>query len=306
MLTLLIVIVAMSASSQSTEASSKPSQNILTQGGDDVIAVIDLSGPIVDEETSSDPLSFSSNVISSRQVKSVLKDLKEDDKVKAIVIRLNSPGGGVVASDELYRSILSVKEKKPVVFSFGDVAASGGYYIAAAGNKIVANPATITGSIGVIAQFPELTGLYEKVGVKMTTFKSGEFKDIGSTDRPVTESETQIMQSIITDSYDQFISAIVNGRNMDEANVRQLADGRIYSGIQAKQNGLIDELGTVETAIEIAKELSKVEDPSVIEYSEGGFWESLLQSQAQRLQPFSALNQLLPLQKSGVYYLMSI
>lgn len=299
------IAVALSSGETSFEGAAPLSQKVIKNGGEDKVALLRLEGPISESE-SSGGLTGASGSVSSTRVNKILDGLMEDDSVKAVVLRINSPGGTVVASDDIYRKVTALQKKKPVIASLGDTTASGGYYIAVASNKIVANPATITGSIGVIAQFPKLSGLYEKIGLEMRTIKSGEFKDIGSESRDLTDAEKAILNSIIKDSYDQFVAAVSQGRKMDEAKVRQLADGRIYSGKQAKENGLVDELGGLEDAIDLAADTANIEDPTIVEFSDKSFFESLLSSQAEKLSISSAvgadLSRIFP-QEFGVYYL---
>ncbi|MEO8581195.1 MAG: signal peptide peptidase SppA [Patescibacteria group bacterium] len=299
-----LIALVVIGTSTSKELPTYPTRTV-TSGGSEKVAIIPLSGDIVAEDTNNDPLAFSSGVISAKKVIPLLDHVMNDDEIKAVVLKVNSPGGGVVASDEIYRKVKELKAKKPVIVSFGDMAASGGYYISAGATEIIANPATITGSIGVIAQFPQYNDLLNKLGVQMRTIKSGEFKDIGSPQRPMTDSEKQIFQSMINEAYDQFVHAIADGRNMDEAKVRQIADGRIYTGKQAKENGLVNELGTVDTAINRAKTLADIKDPTVVEYTERGFFESLLSSSLQKINPLATLSSNLPQTHSGIYYLMS-
>jgi protease IV len=295
------MILALSQA-ESPEVGQTPlSQKIIKKAGDDKIAVIRLEGPISDSDSAGSFAGPSQSVSATRVIK-VLDKLAEDDEVKAVILRINSPGGTVVASDEIYRRVRELQKDKVVVASLSDMAASGGYYIAVGANKIVANPATITGSIGVIAQFPKLQGLYDKIGVEMRTFKSGEFKDIGSESRDLTESERQILDSIVKDSYDQFVKTVSEGRNMDEAKVRELADGRIYSGVQAKENGLVDELGDFQTAITTTNDLAKLNNPSVVEYSDQSFFEALLSAQAKRFNFGVNIDGIVP-QHYGVMYL---
>ncbi|HEX7018173.1 MAG TPA: signal peptide peptidase SppA, partial [Patescibacteria group bacterium] len=263
----IILVFAFGLFSSST-TTPNISQKVIEEGGLDKVAIVNLSGPIVESAGSSDPLALSPEIVASRRVLPLLDHLAEDDSVKVVMLRINSPGGAVVPSDEIYRKVLELREKKPVVASMGDTAASGGYYIAAGANKIIANPATITGSIGVIAQFPEVSGLFNKLGVEMRTFKTGEFKDIGSVTREVTAAEDEIITNMINEMYSLFVQAIVDGRQMDEAKVRELADGRIYTGLQAKENGLIDELGNYDYSIEYASSLAGIDNPTVVEYSD--------------------------------------
>lgn len=188
--------------------------------------------------------------------------------VKAVVLRVNSPGGAVAPSQEIYQEIVKFRRetKKPVVASLGSVAASGGYYVAAAADRIVANPGSITGSIGVIMQIPNVGGLLQKVGVKTTVIKSGENKDLGSITRDLTESERRILQEVMDDVHGQFIDAVAAGRRVDRARIEPLADGRIFSGRQALGLGLVDELGDLPDAIERAGALVGISGrPKVIQ-----------------------------------------
>jgi protease-4 len=177
------------------------------------------------------------------------------DQIRAVILRVESPGGAVTPSQEIYRELLRLREKKPLIASLGEVAASGGYYIASACSTIVANPGTITGSIGVImGTMYNVQGLLEKLGVKGTVVKAGTYKDIGSSIRDMTAEERQILKSMLDDVHKQFIAAVAEGRKMDEAVVQTLADGRIYSGEQAQRLGLVDQLGNFQDAITLAAE----------------------------------------------------
>jgi protease-4 len=229
----------------------------LTQfGGDstfalgDKIAVVDIKGVIT----------------SSRDIVEQIDTFKVDDDVKAIILRINSPGGGVGPSQEIYREVLSAKEKKKVVASMESVAASGGYYVACASDLIVANPGTITGSIGVVMEFSNVEDLLKKIGLRSYVIKSGKHKDIGSPLRKMTPEERSILQGVIDSVHNQFIRAVAKGRDMKEEKVRQIADGRIFSGEQAKELGLVDRLGSLQDAIEIAAELIGVEGEPVVIY----------------------------------------
>lgn len=189
-----------------------------------------------------------------------LKKWGESGSVSAIVLHVNSPGGGIAPSQEIYNEILRVREEegKIVVTSMSSVAASGGYYIACASDMIMANPGTITGSIGVILSYPTAGELFKKAGIKYETVKSGELKDVGSLDRNMTANERKMLSAMVMDSYEQFVEAIVAGRDMDKEEVYKLADGSIYSGRQAYNNGLIDTLGGFEDAIRLAAELAGI------------------------------------------------
>lgn len=179
-----------------------------------------------------------------------LQDFLNDPSIRAIVVRINSPGGVVAPTQEIYRALNKTREKgKPVVASMGSVAASGGYYIASAADSIYANPGTLTGSIGVIMQISNLGGLLKKVGVRFEVVKAGRHKDIGSFAREMTSEERRILQNLLDDVYEQFVEAIATGRKLEKERVRELADGRIFTGRQAKEAGLIDNLGDLEDAI---------------------------------------------------------
>jgi protease IV len=201
-----------------------------------------------------------------------------DDAVKAIILRIDSPGGGVGPSQEIYREVLKAKQKKKMVTSMGAVAASGGYYVACASDLIVANPGTITGSIGVIMQFSNFEELLKKIGVKGVVLKSGEHKDIGSPFREMTPEEKKIMQETLDNVHQQFIRAVADGRNLDPAKVLPIADGRIMTGEQAKQLGLVDKMGNLDDAIEEAAKLVGIEGRPHVLYPKKKFtlWELLM------------------------------
>ena len=201
-----------------------------------------------------------------------------DDAVKAIILRIDSPGGGVGPSQEIYREVLKAKQKKKMVTSMGAVAASGGYYVACASDLIVANPGTITGSIGVIMQFSNFEELLKKIGVKGVILKSGEHKDIGSPFREMTAEEKKIMQETLDNVHQQFIRAVADGRNLDPAKVLPIADGRIMTGEQAKQLGLVDKMGNLDDAIEEAAKLVGIEGKPHVLYPKKKFtlWELLM------------------------------
>ncbi len=189
----------------------------------------------------------------------------DNSSIKAIVLHINSPGGGVAISQEIYDAILRLKERKPVVASMGSVAASGGYYVACGADRIMADPGTITGSIGVIFQFYEFEGLMDKVGVALQTVKSGEMKDVGSPDRPLTKKEELMLQSVVMDSYEQFVDVVATGRGMEKEEVYPLADGSIFTGLQAMNLGLVDTLGGLYEAVDLAADLAGVRgEPSVV------------------------------------------
>jgi protease IV len=192
--------------------------------------------------------------------------LKKDSGIKAIILRINSPGGSVGPTQEIYREVRKTIQTKKVVASMGSVAASGGYYIAAGADKIVANPGTITGSIGVIMHFVRLEELLNKIGIKLEILKSGEFKDMGSPNRELTEREKELLNALIADIQRQFEEGVAEGRNLPLEKVRQIADGRIFSGSRAKELGLVDVLGNFQDAVEIAKNLAGIKGDVTLVY----------------------------------------
>lgn len=198
-----------------------------------------------------------------------LQKFRHNDSVKAIVLRVDSPGGGVGPSQEIHDVVRRISAVKPVVVSMGSAAASGGYYIAAPADLIVANAGTITGSIGVIMEFTNVQELLEKIGLRNQVIKSGEHKDIGSAVRPMTDEDRQILQDLIDDVHTQFIEAVAAGREMDADIVRQLADGRIFTGRQAQELGLVDELGGLQEAIRQAAAMAGIDGEPTVVYPPG-------------------------------------
>jgi protease-4 len=192
---------------------------------------------------------------------------EKDMSVKAVVLRIESPGGAVAPCQEILEQMGRVKEKKPIVVSMGNMAASGGYYISAKANKIVALPGTLTGSIGVISEVPNVKGLYEKLGIEMQTFKGGKYKDMYSGLRELTPEEKEIMQQMTDEYYEQFVEVVAEGRGLSQDEVRSLATGQLYTGAEAKKLGLVDELGGLDTAIGLAAQLANIETWQVEYYS---------------------------------------
>jgi protease-4 len=220
--------------------------------GEDRIALIRVEGVILDAQITIGDL----------------KRFGDNPSVKAIVLRIDSPGGGVVPSQEIYDAVKRVRNKsnKAVVASMGTVAASGGYYIAAATDRIMANPGSLTGSIGVIMEMANVEGLLKKIGVEGVVVKSGRYKDVGSPLRKMSDEERQLLQAVMDDVHQQFIQAVAEGRSMEVAEVQSLADGRIFTGRQAKAVKLVDELGDLDDAIRLAADLAGIEgEPKVIE-----------------------------------------
>jgi protease-4 len=196
-----------------------------------------------------------------------IRRFREDEDIKAIVIRIDSPGGAVGPSQEIYREIRKTVETKKVVASMGAVAASGGYYVACATDGIVANPGTITGSIGVIMGYTNFRQLLDKIGMVPVVIKSGPYKDTGSPTREMRDDEREILQSITGNIHEQFVTAIAEGRKMDRAQVEQAADGRIFTGEDAKARGLVDRLGNFEDALEWAGKLGGIDGEVVPVYA---------------------------------------
>ncbi|MCO6017884.1 MULTISPECIES: signal peptide peptidase SppA [Carnobacterium] len=197
-----------------------------------------------------------------------LQSIEDDDSIKGIILSVNSPGGGTYESAQIKDKLVEIKEKtkKPLYVSMKNTAASGGYYVSANAEKIFATDETLTGSIGVIMSGSNYSGLFEKLGISDTTIKSGEFKDIGSASRPMTEGDRAILQQMIDDSYSRFVNVVATGRHMDESRVRELADGRIYDGAQAKAAGLVDEIGYQEDVIKAMRKDYNLKDAELFEY----------------------------------------
>ncbi len=226
-------------------------------GPGDSVGVVSIRGPIFSAQ-SGKPWEHGSERWAQR-----IEQLARTKGVKAIVLDINSPGGSVGSVQEIYSRIQRVKKEThiPFVAMFGDVAASGGYYLATACDKIVAHPGTLTGSIGVIFELSDMEGLFNKIGYKMDPIKSGPHKDIGSPGRPMTPEERKIMQALIDDAYGQFVQAVADGRHMPMDKVKQLADGRVYSGDQALADGLVDQLGDSRDALLLAAKLGGISLP---------------------------------------------
>jgi protease-4 len=225
----LVVLVVGVAALSGSEAVSR-----LTLGKH--VAVVEIRGVIQDATETVD----------------ALERHRKSDGTIAVVVRIDSPGGAVAPSQEMYDAVWRLREKKPVIASLGNVAASGGYYVASAANVIVADPGTLTGSIGAIMEIQNLAALAEKIGVGETVVKSGRFKDVGHPLRPMTEDERRLLQVMVDDVLDQFVAAVARGRGLNEERVRSLADGRLYSGSQARSVGLVDDLGGLDAATRIA------------------------------------------------------
>ena len=221
------------------------------------------------------------SITNPEPIVSQLVNFRKNRRIKAIILRINSPGGGVGPSQEIYREVRKTIKTKKVITSMGSLAASGGYYIASATNKIVANPGTITGSISVIMEFIQIEDLLKKVGVSLEVLKSGEFKDIGSPHRKMTEKEKKLIKDLISDIQKQFVNAVARGRDLSEEKVREIADGRIFSGAQAKELGLVDLLGNFQDAVDLAKKMAGIKGDVTLVYPKEEklkLWDFILQN----------------------------
>ncbi|MDH7568705.1 MAG: signal peptide peptidase SppA [Armatimonadota bacterium] len=259
-------------------------------GPGEKIGVLYIDGPIVGGQ--GDSLFFGTSATSDRIVREIDR-ARRDKSIRALILRINSPGGSAAASQEIYQEVMRFRkgengERKPVIASMADVAASGGYYVAAAADKIVANGATMTGSIGVIMEMQNLSGLFQKLGVSNDTIKSGQYKDTGSMFRPMRPAERRLLQALVDDVYEQFVSAVIAGRKQaDPAQIRRLADGRVFTGRQALKLKLVDALGNFQDAVALAAREAGIEGPPVVVelgrqtwfesfFGRGSNWESRL------------------------------
>lgn len=247
--------------------------------GADKIGIIEISGTIAGTSTTG---LLSGTTASASDIMAIIRQAAARQDVKAVVVRVDSPGGTSVASQEIGVELDKLRASgKPVVTSMGDVCASGGYWIACSTDHIMANPATLTGSIGVIMELQNIQGLYEKIGVKEVVIKSGEHKDIGSPFRDLTATERQLLQGIVQDSYQQFIDQVVKGRQgkITREQLMPLADGRIFTGAQAKELGLVDSLGDYYDAVEQAKVMAGIQGEASIEVlNQQDMWQRLFTS----------------------------
>lgn len=215
----------------------------------DKVALLRIEGPIID----------------SKETIEELNEYVEDPSIKAIVLRVDSPGGAVAPAQEIHEEIKKAAAKKKVIASMGAVAASGGYYISVPATRIMANPGTLTGSIGVIMEIPNIEGLMDKIGVKTQVIKSGSHKDMASIWRRMGDEERRILQGVLDDVHEQFIKAVSEGRKLPFESVRGLADGRVFTGRQAKEAGLVDELGNLQDAIDLSAKLAGIKGkPKVV------------------------------------------
>jgi len=229
------------------------------------IAVVPVEGTIASADNT---LGGVQPTTSPEGLADALRQAGQDTSVVAVVLEVNSPGGGVTASDEMHQSILDFKKNtgKPVVVSMGDTAASGAYYISTAADRIVANETTLTGSLGVIFEFNNFAEAADRYGIKQVVIKSGKYKDIGNAFREMRPEERKILQSIVDESYNEFVDVISEGRDIPEHRVREIADGRVYSGSQARKLGLVDSFGDLDEASATAGRLAGTKDTTVVRY----------------------------------------
>ncbi len=243
---------------------------IVAGGTGEKLAVVELEGTIV----------------SSEEIVRQLKRHRENNSIRGVVLRVDSPGGGVVPSQELYEEVKRTRESgKPVVVSMGSLAASGGYYVSCGGSVIVANPGTLTGSIGVISEFLQLQNALDKIGIGVKTVKSGKLKDAGSPMRKMTDEDQQYFQGLMDEVHRQFIDVVEKERKLPHEKVVALADGRVYTGVRAKELGLVDTLGTFEDAIHIAAQRAGIHgEPTIVkERKRQTLWETLFGNAAETM-----------------------
>jgi protease-4 len=258
-------------------------ERVIEGEGPNKIALVKLSGLILTESTPVSPLGGGVRAITPDRVRRLLDRASSDANVKGVILFIDSPGGSAVASDMVFEEIMKFKKEtqKPVVVQMGDTVASGGYFISAAADRIIASKASLTGSIGVIAKLYNLSELYAKIGVRPETFKKGEYKDILSEARERTEEEKAMLDQILEDAYQLFLNQVAQGRAVATgeewpvAKVEDLANGKIYSGQGAVEVGLVDQIGNLVDAVEVAKTLAGIEEAQVVEYVGGSLIEQL-------------------------------
>lgn len=253
---------------------SHPREVFISGRGKEKIVVFPLRGLILNEL---DPLASRGELITPEGVAKVLRHLKTDKSVRGVILDIDSPGGSAVASDRIYEALRQFRKetRKVVVVLMGDTVASGGYYISSASDKIVASPATITGSIGVIATNYKFMELFDKLGVRAEVYKKGAYKDILSSVRETTDEEKAIISTILDDAYSLFLDRVREGRNLPLAKVREIANGRIYSGREALSLGLVDSLGNLDKAVAETMALAKVKEARVVRLETTSFFSQL-------------------------------
>ena len=278
-------------------------ESTLEGSGSGKVLLIDLSGVLAEEPIFT--LESRPQVPLLARIREELKKAEDDDQVRAVVLRINSPGGTVTASDVLYHEVTSFKARRkvPVVASILDVGASGGYYVALAADRIVAHPTTVTGSIGVLMLTVNASGLLEKIGVSASYVKSGDFKDMGSPFRGIRPEERALFQDLIDRFYGRFVELVARSRKMDEARVRSFADGRIYTAGEALSLGLIDQIGYLEEAIAAAKAAAGLTEAKVVTYHRPRQYRATIYSAADTPGPTASLPDLARMVVSGPKFL---
>ena len=243
----------------------------------DIVAVYYASGEIVQEE-STNSFSFDDELIVGSKVTEDLLELANDDNVKAVVLRVNSPGGSAYASEQIWHQVMNIKAKKPIIVSMSGLAASGGYYISCAADWIVAEPTTITGSIGIFGMFPDASELVQdKLGLNIATVKTNEYADFGGYYRPMNEGEQALLQGYINRGYELFTKRCADGRGIPQDSIKVIGEGRVWTGLHAKQIGLVDQLGSLDDAIAVAKKKAKIEECTVKAYpAQKSFFEQIM------------------------------
>jgi protease-4 len=297
---LLLALAGCSVVSVDLTPRVRPLEETTLEGeGSGKVLLIDLAGVLAEEPIFT--LESRPQVPLIARVREELQRAEDDDRVKAVVLRINSPGGTVTASDILYHEIMRFKERRkvPVVASILDVGASGGYYVALAADRIVAHPTTVTGSIGVLMLTVNASGLLEKIGVSATYVKSGEFKDMGSPFRSIRPEEQALFQQLIDRFYGRFVGLVARSRKMDEARVRSFADGRVYTADEALSLGLIDQVGYLEEAIAAARSAAGLSEAKVVTYHRPRQYRATIYSGADPPTPAATLPELVRLVVSG-------
>lgn len=248
-------------------------KNVPKDKSGNIVAVYYASGEITDYPSSA---TSEDGIVGSKVIRD-LRKLKDDTDVKAVVLRVNSPGGSAFASEQIWHAVKELKTKKPVIVSMGDYAASGGYYISCVADTIVAEPTTLTGSIGIFGIIPNVKGLTDKIGLSYDVVKTNKYADFGNIMRPFNEDERSLLQMMITEGYDTFISRCAEGRQMPKEAIEKIAEGRVWTGETAKKLGLVDELGGIDKALDIAVAKAGIEGYTVVSYpAKQDFFSSLL------------------------------
>lgn len=248
-------------------------KNVPKDKSGNIVAVYYASGEITDYPSSA---TSEDGIVGSKVIRD-LRKLKDDNDVKAVVLRVNSPGGSAFASEQIWHAVKELKTKKPVIVSMGDYAASGGYYISCVADTIVAEPTTLTGSIGIFGIIPNVKGLTDKIGLSYDVVKTNKYADFGNIMRPFNEDERSLLQMMITEGYDTFVSRCAEGRHTTKEAIEKIAEGRVWTGETAKKLGLVDELGGIDKALDIAVTKAGIEGYTVVSYpAKQDFFSSLL------------------------------